>query len=78
MTFTNDEWQMFYKAMRSYCAKSNKLDADELFERQLNRYCFLLAANSGLRSSELRKLQWNNLQTSDDVTSNGNKIRLAS
>ena len=77
MTFTAEEWQMFYKAMRSYCAKSNKIEEDEYFERQMNRYYFLVAANSGLRSGELRQLQWHNVQTSDDVTNNGSKIRLA-
>ena len=35
------------------------------------RHYFLFAANSGLRSSEIRKLQWHNVTTYKDRTSRG-------
>ena len=65
MTFTSDEYKLFTDAMRSYTAKKNTkhLTKKEIFERQMVRHYFLFAANSGLRSSEIRKLQWHNITT---------------
>ena len=73
MTFTNEEHRLFLKAMRSYTAKKNTkhLTAKEIFERRLVRHCFLFNENCGLRSSELRKLQWHNVTTYKDKTKKG-------
>ena len=75
MTFTSDEYKLFTDAMRSYTAKKNTkhLTKKEIFERQMVRHYFLFAANSGLRSSEIRKLQWHNITTYKDVTSRGSE-----
>ena len=52
-TFERDEYESFYKAMRSYVAKKkNHLTDDEYLERELVRHWILFAANSGLRSGE--------------------------
>ena len=54
-TFEYKEWQSFTTAMRSYCAKVKlKLADEEYFERELIRHYFLFAANSRLRSGELK------------------------
>ena len=80
MTFTNEEWRKFYLAMDDiYTAKkhTNGLTDEQIFERQLVRHYFLFAANSGLRSSELRKLQWHNISTYKDKTQNGEELIFA-
>ena len=48
--------------MRTYCAKHNKLDADELKVRKIVQHYVLIAANSGLRVGEQRQLHWNDVQ----------------
>ena len=78
-TFEYKEWQSFTTAMRSYCAKVKlKLTDEEYFERELVRHYFLFAANSGLRSGELKQLSWYNVDTfRQDETSNTNEDLLA-
>ena len=60
-TFTNEEWQTFYVAMRSYCAKKNNSSVEEYYEKQLARHFLLVMANSGFRNGELRQLKWKNV-----------------
>ena len=48
-TLTNDEYETLYRAMRTYCAKHNKLDDAELRVRKIVQHYVLVAANSGLR-----------------------------
>ena len=77
-TFERDEYESFYKAMRSYVAKKkNHLTDDEYLERELVRHWILFAANSGLRSGEQRQLKW--LDVSIEVEGGGNvqEIKLA-
>lgn len=57
-TLTNDEWKQLYRAMRSYTAKQNKLDDEELKIRKIVQHYVLIAANSGLRVGEQRQLRW--------------------
>ena len=66
-TFTGEEWQAFYEAMRSYVEKTKQRLSEEAYlSRQLARHYFLFAANSGMRSSELRFLTFNNVSTSTE------------
>lgn len=62
-TFSKDEYVDFYTKARTYVARShNKLLSDEeLLVRELARDYFLFAANSGMRSGELRQLSWANI-----------------
>ena len=61
-TFTREEYRAFTNSLsKSYVAlKRNDLSKTdvEFFDRQLARHYFLFAANSGMRSGELRKLCW--------------------
>jgi len=58
-TFTIDEYKSFTYAMLSYVAKKKQqLADDEYFDRLLAKQYFLFAANSGMRSGELRQLKW--------------------
>ena len=58
-TFTSEEYERIFKAMRSYVAKSQKrVDTNELLIRQIVRHYILIAANSGLRVGEQRQLRW--------------------
>lgn len=62
-TFTNDEYERIFRAMRSYTAKSHKrVDEDELITRLIVRYYVLVAANSGLRVGEQRQLRWSDVR----------------
>lgn len=72
-TFTSDEYKKFTDALRSYTANkyTKHLTAQEKFERHLNRAYFLFSANSGLRSSEVRRLQWKNISTYKDKSRRG-------
>ena len=62
-TLTNDEYETLYRAMRTYCAKHNKLDDAELRVRKIVQHYVLVAANSGLRVGEQRQLRWSDVQT---------------
>jgi len=53
-TLSNDEYEAFYRAMRSYCAKQNKLDDAEL-------------RNGKNVLSESRKNQYNMYSEKTDV-----------
>jgi len=61
-TLTNDEYESLFRAMRSYCAKQNKLDVLELRTRKIVQHYVLIAANSGLRVGEQRQLRWSDVQ----------------
>ena len=61
-TLTTYEYESLYRVMRTYCAKHNKLDADELKVRKIVQHYVLIAANSGLRVGEQRQLHWNDVQ----------------
>jgi hypothetical protein len=51
---TNNEYEALYRAMRSYCAKHNKLDDAELRVRKIVQHYVLVAASSGLRVGKQR------------------------
>ena len=76
-TFTNEEYERIYRAMRSYCAKSNKrVDDEERLVREIVRHYILVAANSGLRVGEQRQLRWRDVQI-ERRTTNGEQRVLA-
>ena len=77
-TFTRDEYKQFTTALsKSYIAKYNKLTTSEMFDRQLARHYFLFAANSGMRSGELRKLKWEDVEYKQLGGGNQQEERLA-
>jgi len=77
-TFTRDEYKQFTTALsKSYIAKYNKLTTSEMFDRQLARHYFLFAANSGMRSGELRKLKWEDVEVKILGGGNQKEERLA-
>jgi len=77
-TFTRDEYKQFTTALsKSYIAKYNKLTTNEMFDRQLARHYFLFAANSGMRSGELRKLKWEDVEVTTVGGGNQQEERLA-
>ena len=76
-TFTSEEWQTFYVAMRSYCAKKNNPSDEEYYEKQLARHFLLVMANSGFRNGELRQLKWKNVTVERHVDSKQKPYSLA-
>lgn len=61
-TFSKDEWRQFYTQARNYVSRNqNSISDEEVLWRQLVRHYCLFAANSGMRSGELRKLTWENI-----------------
>ena len=77
-TFTIDEYRKFTAALsKSYVAKYNKLDDKEMFDRQLARHYFLFAANSGMRSGEIRQLRWENVEVETIGGGNSKETKLA-
>ncbi|MDA9799070.1 tyrosine-type recombinase/integrase [Luminiphilus sp.] len=75
-TLSNDEYESLFRAMRSYCAKQNKLDALELRTRKIVQHYVLIAANSGLRVGEQRQLRWSDVQVETHAVS-GKEQKLA-
>jgi len=75
-TLTNDEYETLYRAMRTYCAKHNKLDDAELRVRKIVQHYVLVAANSGLRVGEQRQLRWKDVQL-ERHSANGTEQTLA-
>ena len=65
-----------YRAMRTYCAKHNKLDDAELIVRKIVQHYVLIAANSGLRVGEQRQLCWSDVQL-ERHSANGTEQTLA-
>ena len=65
-TFTRSEYKLFTTALsKTYVAPvsvKNNVTETEWFDRQLVRHYFLFAANSGMRSGELRKLKWEDVE----------------
>jgi integrase len=76
-TFTSEEWQTFYVAMRSYSAKKNNPSIEEYYEKQLARHFLLVMANSGFRNGELRQLKWKNVTVERHVDSKQKPYSLA-
>ena len=80
-TFTRDEYRLFTTALsKSYVAlKKNNLTKNdsEWFDRQLARHYFLFAANSGMRSGELRKMRWEDIELETIGGGNTPEIKLA-
>ena len=73
-TFSYPEYKKWTTALsRSYVAPvsvKNNVSAEEWYDRQLARHYFLFAANSGMRSGELRKLKWEDVKI--EVVGGGN------
>ena len=73
-TFTRDEYRLFTTALsKTYVAPvsvKNNITEKEWFDRQLVRHYFLFAANSGMRSGELRILKWEDVEI--EVIGRGN------
>jgi len=63
-TLSKDEYQEFYTKARTYVARKNNslVSDDEMLVRHLARDYFLFAANSGMRSGEIRQLRWENVE----------------
>ena len=77
-TFERDEYESFFKAMRSYVAKKkNALSDEEYLEREVVRHWVLFAANSGCRSGELRQLKWADVSVEVEGGGNQKEIKLA-
>ena len=77
-TFTREEYKYFTTALsKSYVAKYNKLSDSEMFDRQLARHYFLFAANSGMRSGEIRQLRWENVEVETIGGGNSKEVRVA-
>ena len=62
-TFTKSEYRQFYTKARTYVARSHNknISDEEMLWRELARDYFLFAANSGMRSGELRQMTWDNI-----------------
>ena len=74
-TFTNEEYKRIYKALRTYCAKSNKkIDEDERLIREIVRHYILIAASSGLRVGEQRQLRWSDVDIERRKTNGKQRI----
>ena len=77
-TFTLSEYKAFTSALsKSYFAKKLRLNDDEMYDRQLARHYFLFAANSGMRSGELRQLKWEDLEVEKIGGGNTQEVKLA-
>ena len=80
-TFTKNEYQLFTSALSvSYVAlKKNNLSQhdNEYFDRQLARHYFLFAANSGMRSGEIRQMRWEDVSIESIGGGNTPEQRLA-
>ena len=72
-TFTEEEYNKFTGAMRSYVAKGCKKDVlqttrnpvcnySDYYKRELARRYLLFASNTGLRSGEIRQLKWESIK----------------
>lgn len=63
-TFSKEENRKFYTKARTYVARSRnkQISEEEMLVRHLARDYFLFAANSGMRSGEIRKLRWENVE----------------
>ena len=61
-TFTIDEYKRFVSELRSYSAKKNCRYDWEQHNKQILRHFYLIAANTGLRTRELRHLKWSDVE----------------
>lgn len=73
-TLTNEEYTMLIRAMRNYCAKTRKLDDEELRTRKIMQHYVLIAANSGLRVGEQRQLRWSDVKVERHIISGKEKV----
>lgn len=66
-TYTDAEYKRVTKALRLYTSKklatAQRLDATDVFIRQVIRHYFLIGANTMMRVGELKQLTWNNVET---------------
>jgi len=66
-TYTDAEYKRITKALRLYTSKklatAQRLDATDVFIRQVIRHYFLIGANTMMRVGELKQLTWNNVET---------------
>jgi integrase len=80
-TFTRSEYKSFTTALsKTYVAPvsvKNNVSESEWFDRQLARHYFLFAANSGMRSGELRKLRWEDVEIETVGGGNTPELKLA-
>jgi integrase len=77
-TFTDGEYERIRRALKTYCAKSDKsIDADTRMERSIMRCYFMFAANSGMRVGELRQLRWSDVIGLERKTVRGDENVLA-
>jgi len=61
-TFTIDEYKKFVQELRSYSAKKNCRYEWEQHNKLMLRHFYLIAANTGLRTNELRHLKWSDVE----------------
>ena len=77
-TLSNEEYERLYRAMRTYCSRTNKkIDEDELRCRKLVQHFVLIATNSGLRIGELKQLKWDDVVIERHKDKTGSEIKLA-
>lgn len=69
-TFTDNEYKRVTQALRLYTSKklatAERIDATDVFIRQVVRHYFLIGANTMMRVGELKQLTWNNVETFDN------------
>jgi integrase len=80
-TLTNEEYNQLVIAMRSYTAKTTKLNKKltekELLIRKIVQHYILIAANSGLRVGEQLKLKWGDIRVEEHTGNTDEKVKLA-
>lgn len=74
-TFTNEEYRKLCETLRSYSAKSNNKSTDPkaFLIKQVIREYILIAANSGLRTGELKQLRWSDIEYVKSENKNSEK-----
>jgi integrase len=63
-TFTHAEYVAFCWALRQYCSPRHKqrLGSEAWRKRQVLKYLYLILASTGMRTGELRQLQWRDVE----------------
>jgi len=77
-TFSDAEYTAIYNDLKSYASKTrikqDKLNEADAWTRQLFRHYCLIAANTGMRTGELWKLQWENVKVREAETEKGKLV----
>jgi integrase len=77
-TFSDAEYKAIYNDLKSYASKKrikqDKLNEADAWTRQLFRHYCLIAANTGMRTGELWKLQWENVEVREAETKKGELV----